>query len=422
MMVLLMTAISCFNSSLHVCQPTQWVALLLRSRRVASSTAFHHSFSSSSFWKQNSYKHCQQRRFFSSTPKTFEASTSTKKPESPAISNTRKEELQQYSKGIEKLISDKSPKYNISGITKKQIHEAQAAWGEGIVKIASTYTAGGDYLSVAADHVETLYAYGLTQVLFKPTLVAEQQFRSTFDDALSYFVATGKVEEDSGFAIKGWTAVRFENVDVLTEGDVGQAMGNYFFTNPDGDEVKVEYSFGYILDEHGKVRINLHHSSLPYTPSAAITKEQIEEAQVAWGEGIVKIASTHTAGGDYVDVAKEHVDRLYAYDIAPVLFKPTLVTDQQFRSTFQDALSYFVATGVVTEDSGFAIKGWTAVRFENADIITEGKIGMAMGNYFFTNPDGDEVKVEYSFGYILDESGDVRIHLHHSSMPYDPSS
>ena len=40
--------------------------------------------------------------------------------------------------------------------------------------------------------------------------------------------------------------------------------GNYFFTTPEGDEVKVEYSFGYLLDEDGNVRINLHHSSMPF--------------------------------------------------------------------------------------------------------------------------------------------------------------
>lgn len=103
--------------------------------------------------------------------------------------------------------------------------------------------------------------------MFKPTLAADQQFRSTFDDALSYFVATNNAcPEDKGFAIKGWTAVRFENVDILTEGKVGMAMGNYFFTTPEGDEVKVEYSFGYILDDAGSVRINLHHSCMPYAP------------------------------------------------------------------------------------------------------------------------------------------------------------
>ena len=82
-----------------------------------------------------------------------------------------------------------------------------------------------------------------------------------------YFVADNNAcPEDKGFAIKGWTAVRFENVDILTEGPTGMAMGNYFFTTPEGDEVKVEYSFGYMLDEAGKVRINLHHSSMPYAP------------------------------------------------------------------------------------------------------------------------------------------------------------
>ena len=150
-------------------------------------------------------------------------------------------------------------------ITKTQVLDAQKAWGDGIVRIAAAHTNGGDFTQVAHDHVETLYAYGLTPVLFKPTLAAEVQFRPTFALALSYFVATNNAcPEDKGFAIKGWTAVRFENVGILTAGNVAMAMGNYFFTTPEGDEVKVEYSFGYILDDDGNVRINLHHSSMPY--------------------------------------------------------------------------------------------------------------------------------------------------------------
>jgi hypothetical protein len=43
---------------------------------------------------------------------------------------------------------------------------------------------------------------------------------------------------------------------------------------------------------------------------------------------------------------------------------------------------------------------------------------MAMGNYFFTTTEGDEVKVEYSFGYERGEDGDLMIVLHHSSLPY----
>ena len=42
-------------------------------------------------------------------------------------------------------------------------------------------------------------------------------------------------------------------------------MGNYFFTDSNGDEVKVEYTFGYVSDENGNLRIQVHHSSMPAT-------------------------------------------------------------------------------------------------------------------------------------------------------------
>merc|ERR1719169_143530 len=172
------------------------------------------------------------------------------------------------------------------------IEAAQKAWGDGIVNIAAAHTSGGNYVQTATDHINTLYAYGLSPVLFKPTLAAEEQIRSTFDKALSYFVANNNASpEDKGFAIKGWTAVRFENEGIITVGSVGMAMGNYFFTTPGGNETKVEYSFGYMLDADGNVRINLHHSSMPYAPTPTLmTKELIEAAQKAWGDGIVKIA------------------------------------------------------------------------------------------------------------------------------------
>lgn len=150
-------------------------------------------------------------------------------------------------------------------IRRDQVLAAQKAWGDGIVRIARAHSAGEDFERVARDHVSTLYAYGSAPVLFKPTLAAEPQFRSTFDEALSYFVATNNAcPEDNGFALRGWTDVRFENVDVLTCGKSAMAMGNYFFTSPKGEEVKVEYSFGYVLDTEGKVKIALHHSSMPY--------------------------------------------------------------------------------------------------------------------------------------------------------------
>ena len=149
-------------------------------------------------------------------------------------------------------------------VTVADVEGAQHDWGEGIVAIATAHSTGGDYVEVARNHVETLYAYGLTAVLFKPTLAAIEQFRPTFDQALSYFVASNnECSEDKGFAIKGWTHVRFENSDVILEESTALAMGNYFFTAPDGDEVKVEYTFGYMVDSVGNLRIQLHHSSMP---------------------------------------------------------------------------------------------------------------------------------------------------------------
>ena len=144
----------------------------------------------------------------------------------------------------------------------------------------------------------------------------------------------------------------------------------------------------------------------------------VDRAQKAWGEGIVAIANAHKNDGDYVSIASNHINTLYAYQMGPVLFKPTLAAIDQFRPTFDTALSYFVASNnACPEDKGFAIKGWTNVRFENSEVIIDGGTALAMGNYYFTDPQGAEVKVEYTFGYIEDDQGNLRIQLHHSSMP-----
>lgn len=150
-----------------------------------------------------------------------------------------------------------------------------------------------------------------------------------------------------------------------------------------------------------------------------LTKEKVLQAQQHWGDGIVKIGAVYTDNGDYTAAAKEHIDKLYAYDQSPVLFKPTKAAIEPFRGNKDSALSYFVATnGVCSEDSGFAINPWTKVRFENDDIILHGDTALAMGIYYFTDSDGQETKVEYTFGYLMDHEGNVRINLHHSSLPY----
>lgn len=149
-------------------------------------------------------------------------------------------------------------------ITEQHVLDAQKAWGDGIVAISEVYVNKGDYKARAAEHIKELYAYDQSEVLFKPTLASDDQFRETFDQALSYFVG-GEISEDKGFAIKPWSKVRFGEQQIITDSDSAIAMGNYFFT-PVGseEETKVEYTFNYMKDKEGKLRINVHHSSLPF--------------------------------------------------------------------------------------------------------------------------------------------------------------
>jgi len=150
-------------------------------------------------------------------------------------------------------------------IFRQAVIDAQRTWGDGIVAISKVHADGGDYVARARQHIDDLYAYGETDVvMFKPTLAAEDQFRETFDEALSYFIGQDGTE-DKGFAILGWTDVHWENNGIYTDDTSAMAMGNYYFTGPDGSQKKVEYTFGYVLVD-GELKINLHHSSLPYSP------------------------------------------------------------------------------------------------------------------------------------------------------------
>merc|ERR550514_2349341 len=157
---------------------------------------------------------------------------------------------------------------------------------------------GGDYIAAAADAAGELYAYGHDNVMFKPTKAAEYQFRPTAEEAMSYFVG-GKVvdngyDEDGGFAInggKGWSDCVYDNHQIEMKGDVAIAMGNYYFTcATTGEKSKVEYTFGYQRCDDGKVRIFLHHSSVPYKvaqaspkgiSTAAVTREEVLAVQSA---------------------------------------------------------------------------------------------------------------------------------------------
>jgi len=153
-----------------------------------------------------------------------------------------------------------------------------------------------------------------------------------------------------------------------------------------------------------------------------ITEQEVFEIQKSWGDGIVQIGKVYLEKGDYKTVASEHIRKFYNYENGKVLFKPTLVSEKQFRNDFEGALSYFVAGDKnYPEDHGFAIKPWSAVRWENIGTTIKGEVALAMGNYYFTPAKGgDVVKVEYSFAYIKDKDGKLKIILHDSHIPYKP--
>merc|ERR1712146_325646 len=179
-------------------------------------------------------------------------------------------------------------------------------------------------------------------------------------------------------------------------------------------------TFGYMRCDDGKVRIYLHHSSIPYSAAPAlpapVTELEVKEVQSKWAAAIKQISKVHKEGGDYIGAAADAAGEPYAYGHSNVLFKPTKAVEYRFRPTAEEAMSYFVGGSVVDngykEDGGFAInggKGWADCVYDNHQVELKGGIGIAMGNYYFTDAsDGSKAKVEYTFGYTRCDDGKVR--------------
>lgn len=149
-------------------------------------------------------------------------------------------------------------------ITRLEVEQAQASWGRAVVSVGEARSWEESH-ALAVTLVETHYQVSDGSLLFCPTRASEQPFRATVPDAVSYFVGGDEAHaEDGGFALEPWRAVRFENTGVVCHGEIAMAMGHYFFTGVDGSETKVEYSFVYVRDADGALRIQLHHSAVPF--------------------------------------------------------------------------------------------------------------------------------------------------------------
>jgi hypothetical protein len=161
-----------------------------------------------------------------------------------------------------------APVYN-ANISEAEVLAAQAAWCNALVAINKAGEEKGHAAAkqLAGEVIDAAYGYNLGPVLFKPTLAAPPQtFRTTRDGAIAYFVGGDpNFKDDTGFALKGWTACRAENAAIHINGDVATSMGNVMVTNKAGAVTTVDKTWTFKKSDDGKLRIVVHHSSLPYT-------------------------------------------------------------------------------------------------------------------------------------------------------------
>ena len=152
-------------------------------------------------------------------------------------------------------------------ISEADVLAAQRAWGEALVQISLDYENGGIAAARATAEkvLDSAYGYSMGPVLFKPTLTTSPQtFRTTKQGALAYFVGNDpQFPADSGFALKGWRAVEIRNSAIFLNGDTAMSQGNVMITDKHGKVTTVDKTWGYVRDDDGRLRIVLHHSSLP---------------------------------------------------------------------------------------------------------------------------------------------------------------
>lgn len=149
-----------------------------------------------------------------------------------------------------------------------------------------------------------------------------------------------------------------------------------------------------------------------------ISREDILRSQDKWALAIIGVGEAKEDYSKSKKLTSEFLNDLYDFREGKVQFKPTKASKHQFRNDKASAISYFIGGNKsFVEDYGFAMKPWKKIEFFNDTINIYEDIGIAMGNYFFTDYSGNKIRVEYSFVYLKKDNS-VKIILHHSSLPY----
>lgn len=177
------------------------------------------------------------------------------------------------------------------------------------------------------------------------------------------------------------------------------------------------------------VWLAFHASAIGAEPvkQGPATEAEVNAAQQAWCDGLVRIGKVYGEKGDYKAAAGEVIDELYDYKEGKVFFKPTLSSGKNtFRPTREGALSYFIGGDAnFPEDEGFALKQWVKVRYDNNaaenGIQVHGEIAFTMGNVYLTDVKGQEVVVDKTFAFRRCADGKLRLCVHKSALPFVPS-
>lgn len=156
-----------------------------------------------------------------------------------------------------------------NNITEAEIKAAQDAWGNALIQISNDYQTGGieKAKATASAVLDSAYGYSSGPVLFKPTMAGgEKTFRINKAGALSYFVGQDQAyPADKGFALKNWKSYSYDNAAVYINGNIALTMGKVHLVDRDNKETIVDKSWAFRKGDDGKVRIVLHHSSIPYS-------------------------------------------------------------------------------------------------------------------------------------------------------------
>lgn len=149
-------------------------------------------------------------------------------------------------------------------ITVDDIIVFQQKWSQSIIKMGTYKKNKPKLYRYCNKSIDKLYNKCPT-VLFKPTKAKVNPFRRLKNEIISYFI-TGDIKQDKGFVLNEWQSIQWYNTNIIIRKDYAICQGNYKFISksPSISDIVAEYSFVLEKDKNNKLKLILHHSSVPY--------------------------------------------------------------------------------------------------------------------------------------------------------------